>query len=1144
MNKTGDEGARRRFTTEFGTTFLVEAGAGTGKTTLLVARLLSMLASGAAHARMLVAVTFTERAAAELEIRIRQAVETAVVRGFDTLDAPLRMPLERLDPAMARANLEKALAGLDAAHIGTIHSFCMSMLAQRPLESLLDPGAATVDNDGMLSRFGDLFLREWLDALDAGNPDVEGLVRLGFGGAEAGSAAVKMLDQVDLLDSADFNPERFEYGDWKSRVEEAAGRLEDFIRRFAKADRSGRKGSTREDLEELLSSVRHAVAPASADDFEKLLGSGPGGAGREIRKPAKSFWEGGSERGEEAVRMGIGLESMFREARRLIAAPAFCAGLKWIRGRVFDIRGRLNREGMLGFSDLLLKARDLLRDDLEVRAYYQGRFGMILVDEFQDTDPLQAEIAFFLAEDGARASDWRKCKLKPGKLCIVADPKQSIYRFRRADVQTYMFVRDLITASGGETLAITGNFRSDPGIIRWVNGRFSTLMAVDDCAGAERANPPYADLAPARDETGEDRVFIFGGGVEAANKSDARKLEQAEIARIVKTAVSGDGLVIYDKRMRRVRRAGYPDIGILLPKRTDYAGIEEVLESEGIPFVSDVGQSFYARDEITDAIAVLEAVERPHDPVRLYAALHSPIFGFSDDDIASLKAETGVFSLFTPPERVPAAFRESFSLFLDLHNLRNRRPFAQTLRELFDRRRAWEFYGGQAGYGTRRAARHESLVAVAAHEDGEGVRSFERFVDRLSDLCEKGTSGQGELPLAFGGSDAVTLLTFHSAKGLEFPIVILANMCSSLAVEDGEKVSAIARRVPEPGFWIRAEAAKSSFHNRGFPEAESSEALLEHAEKTRHLYVACTRARDYLFISAVASKRDSGTYGSLLLGPGTPAAAGCPVRPGAPPAAPAPPAQELASLEAMLGERCAWIEAREKLIRDRNAKISVLRPSGSPTGEQAGQEIEKPGMPEDAAVGDSGLDFEGAAAGVPGVSQSAAFGSAFHRLMAAIDLNEARSTASIESFAVSKRGLAEAIAAGENLDSSSIPDLMEALSNTLRSDPFRRALAADSALREVPMFYSRDDGSLVQGVADLAFLEGGRWTVVDFKTDRIRRGGETSQAGKYGNQLRLYAEGLRKWAGESSTVSCIVLFARTGVAIEVGCGTETGSPEP
>ena len=475
-----DADDRRRAAAELGTTFLVEAGAGTGKTSVLVDRFIACLvAPEATPIAAVVAITFTEKAAGELRQRVRRELEKRIAD--NTLTPP------------ECHRLSVALDGLDDAPISTIHAFAARLLRERPVEAGVDPAFTQLDQVGS-ELLRERQWRDWLSGLldsdEAGSGE-------GQGGGPGGTVAALLaeilragvtIEQVASLARVRFT-ERFAV---ETVVAPAAPDLAGAIAalKVSAAAVAEAVQECADDADKLkagsLALAAEAAALPDGDDLHELgraLTAASGRAGSFTAKNAgkAANWPGG----KDAM---LAVRDVLRDDLRA-AAQAYGGYIVDVALAVAaDFAGYASqaqlKAGALDFDDLLGRARDLLAglpgaDPAQVaatRGHFQRRYRFLLVDEFQDTDPLQAEIAFLLAEREPTARSWRDVELLPGKLFLVGDPKQSIYRFRRADIAMYHEVSELLKGQGGEVLTLRQNFRTVASIVGWVNGAFGELM--------------------------------------------------------------------------------------------------------------------------------------------------------------------------------------------------------------------------------------------------------------------------------------------------------------------------------------------------------------------------------------------------------------------------------------------------------------------------------------------------------------------------------------------------------------------------------------------------------------------------------------------------------------------------------------------
>ncbi len=448
VSAPADERVRERIRSDLGTTLIIEAAAGTGKTTALVSRIVAVIASGLSELDRVVAVTFTEKAAGELKLRLRAEIERGRHQAGD---------------AAARERLTASLEKLEEARIGTIHSFCADLLRERPVEAAVDPMFEVAAEDATSAIFEAAFDR-WFEAALA-NPG-EGLRRLLRRPEVTDREGPRPLLRAaarDLLEWRDFDAP-WEYQEFARDREIDA--LVDEIEALGKlASEGDAEDWLRRALEGLAGAIGEAtrleaVRERDYDALEAALLRLVRGNDRYWR------WRGAGARFGEWPRAEIMARRdalrkrlhEFRDRAGANLAPLLREEL-WPVVEIY--RELKQRAGRLDFLDLLLTARDLVRDHAAVRAELQARFTHIFVDEFQDTDPLQAEILLLLAADDPAATDWLEVRPQAGKLFIVGDPKQSIYRFRRADVALYQAIKRRLLERGAALEEFIGELSRD-----------------------------------------------------------------------------------------------------------------------------------------------------------------------------------------------------------------------------------------------------------------------------------------------------------------------------------------------------------------------------------------------------------------------------------------------------------------------------------------------------------------------------------------------------------------------------------------------------------------------------------------------------------------------------------------------------------
>ncbi len=508
------------------------------------------------------------------------------------------------------------------------------------------------------------------------------------------------------------------------------------------------------------------------------------------------------------------------------------------------------RSGKLDFVDLLIKVRDLIRDQREVRHYLQNRFTHLFIDEFQDTDPLQAEILLLLSADGPDESNWERVCPKPGKLFLVGDPKQSIYKFRRADMVLYRQIRDGLVERGVSRISLTRSFRAVPNIQHLVNAAFETEMTGD--AGSGQAE--WAPLEQDRPEP-EGRPSVIVLPVPRPYKT---RIAKDAINQCLPDAIAAfiDWLVKRSKwqwessdGMKPIRER---DIAVLFRRRTqagkdltrEYA---RALEARGIAHLLAGSKSFHRREEVETLRAALTAIEWPEDELSVFATLKGSLFAIPDDLLLRhrhLHGRLHPFHKVNGDDRAFTPISEAFAILRDLHRGRNYRPFAATANTLIEATRAHAGFILRPG-GNQILANVARVADLARTYEISGGISFRGFVEELAAQAEK--EDAAEAPLLEEDSDGVRLMTVHGAKGLEFPVVILADLTANIAAREPDQFVDGARRLSATRLLRCAP--------RELADNEPREGARERAEGVRVAYVAATRARDLLVIPAVGDEQ-------------------------------------------------------------------------------------------------------------------------------------------------------------------------------------------------------------------------------------------------------------------------------------------------
>ncbi len=837
-----DTAARVTALTALDRTLLVEAGAGSGKTSVLAGRVAALLAAGRSPWEI-AAITFTELAAGELRQRVVEFV-TELADGVVRPDLRAAFPAGGPAPGQ-RAALAAARDRLDELLCTTIHGFCQRLLRPYPVEAGMDPGAVVMDRadaDALLAEVLEDWLRERLSG--PRQPD-DLLVALYADNSSRTAALVRDLLRWMVHHRGAPVPDAPMQTDVLADLRTAAAALRTFVANAA--CREEETARVADELGALLQTAPSSATPETDMLLHVMQMSAPAccakvdGGWKEYKKKGK--WQAAVK----ASRSKAAAERLNEEASDCYtackaaheAAQAYAAGrvLHRLAGEMRQVLARFDaakrQAALIDFDDLMLKARDLLAGNAIVRAALAARYTAVLVDEFQDTDRLQGEILWRLC---AAAPDptlsWTAWPLRPGALFLVGDPKQAIYRFRGADVASYVAARDRLTAMDADARVVIGqNFRSYGPILDWVNERFQVPLTTTGQPGFERLFT--ATAAP----DGHVAVATLPVPVEGGSP-DTRRDAEAEAVAAFCTRVIGALAV----RGRDGQRPCQPDdIALLAPTGTELWRYERALEAAGIAVSTQAGKGFFRRQEVQDLIALARTLADARDTLALGALLRGPLVGLTEEALldatdALPPAEDGRHGqlfLWTPLIDVRhALLRETLDILQGLARAAGgTTPFVllcqaveeMQVRPLLRRR--------QGGAAERALANIDQFLEAARAFDLRGLPAFAQAMAAQWRDAQRAMEGRPDTE-----QQSVSLVTMHAAKGLEWPVVVPVNM-------GGELKASVAAALDADGR-LHLSAL------RGPGAAAALQAERDELERERHRiwYVAATRARDLLLL--------------------------------------------------------------------------------------------------------------------------------------------------------------------------------------------------------------------------------------------------------------------------------------------------------
>lgn len=837
---------------------LVRAGAGSGKTEVLARRFVALVA-GDIEGRVplaperIAAITFTEKATADMRRRIA-----------DVLDA-------RTDDEQQtnrRRSLARARRTLGLARISTIHAFCARLLREHPIETGLDPGFEVLD-EYQSTTFLERACRELV--ADAVREHDRGAFRLagarGLYGTTHRPGAIEVLLRVigeaaRLGKSSGWIGEKAaetasELRAYAPRIVELRASLITSVERLAGASVSGKAGEKIDDLRGLWPELRRKTECFSADSDPPALDSLyelkdvlPTAQNAKLRDTIYEL------RGKDE-RPGI--------IPRIIAAYGACRAAEAteeIARLVTDVAEKLEArkrdERVVTFDDLLVLARRLLETHPEIARQYRSAISALLVDEYQDTDPIQDAVVRLLTEGVGPAPE----------LFVVGDEKQSIYRFRGADVTVFNNPRDLAALI---ERPLQDNRRSLPAIVEFVNAVGASVMALGDDDGDRPYRVKWNEnhrLNAIRKTIEAPAVELIvsparqGDGIKATSR-ELREIEANAIARRCARMVA-EGIKVIDARSDAKRPMRFADIAVLLRSFTDVALYEAGFARAGVPYYTVKGRGFYACKEVRDLAALLGAIDDPRNSIELSAALRSPLFGISDQCLLEMtlhledEREPGVprrplWRLFDDPDenfawlgadRDIESVRSAHRTLAELRAMRERDSLGAVVERALELTRFEAVMLGMAN-GRQRAANARKLAELARDFETHRFFGFGDFVRHLRQLVAE-PPREPQAPTVAESDDVVRLMTIHQAKGLEFPVVILPDL-GRKPPPDNENI------VMTPSHGLLAcdtvGASDGALPNPLLVEWRKTVKDQEQAEAARILYVAMTRARDRLILS-------------------------------------------------------------------------------------------------------------------------------------------------------------------------------------------------------------------------------------------------------------------------------------------------------
>ncbi|WP_407269786.1 UvrD-helicase domain-containing protein [Radiobacillus sp. PE A8.2] len=822
-----DQQARVKIEQELSTNFLVEAGAGSGKTTSLVQRMVNLIYTGTCEVNKIVAITFTRKAADELKLRFQAELE--------------KKWQAEVEPA-SEIRLAHALQNMEQCFIGTVHAFCAKLLRERPIEAKLDLTFQELEETADQELLEEAWHR-YLYLLQETNPEqLSEMNLLGIKIDELFETLkdIKNYPDVEWITSPTEKPQLLAtYQSFVAIIQEAK-------RALPETEPDKKYDSLQKAILATLMKMRHIDEASDKQIIEifELFDKNV--------KPTLNRWESK----EDAKYYHEKITSMFDQSVKglLQAWREYCHHkvIAILSGAMQVYEQLKKQRSLLNYQDLLIKANALLKDNPEIRSYFQQRYHCLLVDEFQDTDPIQAEIMFFLTGEDHHQRLWTACKPKPGSLFVVGDPKQAIYRFRRADIDTYNRVKQLIEAHDGEVLQLTMNFRTVNTVTEKLNGVFQHALPENESL----YQAAYRPLHAFHQDTGNKPSGIKRLAVSAdyTNKDEVISQDAENIALYIQAQL-GEGFAA-------------KDFMVLTRYNDGIATYAQKIEDYGIP-VSVSGEIVIGEIiEFQDLLTLLNTFVDPTDSLALVATLRSVFFGISDDDLYQWKQAGGYFSVYSDmPNTLPVQTQERFTIAL------TKLATYQKWIRAFNPATAIEKIIDDSGFyplllhnkhGKRAQKSLLQIIEAMRKAESNGTTTYQAMCELFTSMVMEKTA----VANLEEDADAVRVMNVHKAKGLEAPVVFLVH--PKKQVDPESFLSKHIKREDNRSKGYFSFSIKKSFQSKTIAlpldwenmKAEELRYLTE--EEIRILYVAATRAEQALIISSSAKNDNKNPWRQLL----------------------------------------------------------------------------------------------------------------------------------------------------------------------------------------------------------------------------------------------------------------------------------------
>lgn len=1106
--------SRNRIVSETGTNFFVEAGAGSGKTTMLVSRMVAMVEAGI-NISKICAITFTKAAAGEFYDRFQKLLIERSNPDYMWEDkgfaGQLPAPTDE-----TRALCGAALQNIDLCFMGTIDSFCNMVLSEHPSEAGIPSDAKIMTDVDMQMLYKQIYVKICEGKYDAELTDLSRAFRGMHRNAEevfASGMSLVMNNRNAHFNYSDYVPIDIDRAFAAERNEINAA-LDCLIKH---PEIAYTKNKNSENAWAALPDAAKTLRRRWSSNFSSVLYSlNKIKAIRLLPEAANTYGASLSgvfeSDGKTAAWLDFTLDcSVYKKLQKL----QYDASMSFLIKCITVIEQEMKDKGCLSFFDYLYYLRNMLHDDAQKGGklihYIYNRHSYFLIDEFQDTNPMQAEIFFYLASEHP-VSNWMECVPRPGSLFIVGDPKQSIYRFRSADVTSFLNVKELFSEKVGDVLYLSRNFRSTKELCAYFNRVFSQMLP------EESENQSKFEEIPLPDKECEDfqGIFQYKAYTGQAEKLYPDTTDPQQIFRIIEKLVNNNKYLIRTGNDKELRKIKYSDIMVITKAKANLGPIMTVLDQHGIPTRVEGKVSFSKSEALVEINQIYSAVADSENIIGLYAALTGKLIGLKPEEILKYKASGGNLTLKSLAELTRTDDRallveEKMKALQKLYYKAMKLSPAALFTEIMD---SFEVY--RIAQAENLEVLYYTLELMRNAEKAGLIVSAKDGADYIASLIA-GNSDEERCLSLNDNKDAVHMANLHKVKGLEAPVVILAaasargGSTATKRFEHGEAGS--------EGYVFKLNKNKESFayfETSDYEDKAAEEKAALQAEGLRLVYVAATRARNALIVCDSYGTRGTSevrdTKWEPIIEDSTPdffAATG----------------ESLPSVHAVaecVNSADLYEKAKDEcVLNDRAAEThtyETMNPSHARVSSKLTEDMPEAIVAEDESIGAASEVEDKTISDVHRLP--ALLGTMAHRLMEVL--------VSTKNAVDADQTIAEII--NEYLTPENKPyekKLEEALkkvavqmraggyrqSNGVCADILSELLSADECYCEVPFCYKEEttDGPLIwNGVMDVIYKKDGHWHIIDYKTNADGKDLDT----KYMAQLEAYTKAFKTITGE------------------------------